>query len=207
LNIAIDIAILLAPRSPQLLGAFAVATWFMRLSAATCLGTIVVIVSLVVLDCYRDWTEQSAMKAATRRVEELGGKLSVDLVGNQYVIVLHGPAITDTQIAELVVLLQPLSQGVLQQHPNHQLFAFNLAGTSVSDVSIEAISTLPVAWLNLNGTQVTDQGLLHLRNQEDLSLMTVADTRITRPGVQAFQGSLPQVWISTGGTDHGLRTE
>ena len=114
---------------------------------------------------------------------------------SDFVVSLRDSAVSDAQIEELVVLLRPLATGSAPSPDVPQKFAFNLAGTGVGDQSMLAISTLPVVWLNLNGTQITDQGLWHFRDQRQLSIVTISGTKVTRPGINAMRDSLPQVWI------------
>ena len=79
------------------------------------------------------------------------------------------------------MLLRPLATGSSPSPDVPRAFAFNLDGTQVGDQSVLAISTLPVAWLSLNGTLITDQGLLHLRDQRRLSIVTISGTKVTQP--------------------------
>jgi hypothetical protein len=111
--------------------------------------------------------------------------------------------VTDDQIEELVLLLQPLAHDAPPTPRLPQTYAFNLSGTKVGDHSLEAISTLPIAWLNLNGTEITDAGLWQLRNQQQLSIVTVSGTKVTSPGIDALRKSLHQVWIPV--SDRDLR--
>jgi hypothetical protein len=171
------------------------AIWFMRLSAVICLAAIVGVLSLFGYDWYRERLNDANIAAAQERVEALGGSLSRDGEDNDYIILLHNSAVNDAQIAELVVLLRPLAAGSSPTPEVPQRFAFNLAGTEVGDPAMRSIATLPVAWLNLNNTKITDDGLLQLRDQRRLHIVTVAGTRVTRPGIQAMRDSLPHVWI------------
>lgn len=171
------------------------AIWFMRLSAAICLAAIVGVLGLFGYDWYRELVNDANMTAAQARVASLGGSLSLDGADNDYIILLHNSQVSDAQIAELVVLLRPLATGSSPTPEVPQRFAFNLAGTEVGDPAVQSISTLPVAWLNLNNTKITDDGLLHLRDQRQLRIVTVSGTRVTRPGIQAIRHSLPHVWI------------
>jgi hypothetical protein len=170
------------------------AIWFMRVSAAICVAAIVSVVGLFGRDWYREAACDAALVAAQERIESLGGSLSRDVVEDNYVIMLQETAIDDEQIAALVLLLQPLAAG--RSSPNvPERFAFNLAGTNVGDPAVQAIATLPVSWLNLNGTRVSDAGLMHLRDQPQLSILTVGGTQVTGPGVDAFRATRPTVWI------------
>ena len=179
------------------------AIWFMRLSAAICLATIVAVLVLVARDWYREAANDSALAAAESHIQSLGGSLSQDTADNNYVVLLHNSAITDAQIEELVALLRPLAIGSSPSPDVPRMFAFNLAGTQVGDQGLLAISTLPVTWLNLNGTRITDQGLLHLRDQRRLSIVTISGTEVTRPGINAMRDSLPHVWVPV--ADRGPR--
>jgi hypothetical protein len=171
------------------------AIWFMRLSAVICLAAIVGVLSLFGYDCYRERVNDANIAAAQERVAALGGSLSLDGEDNDYIILLHDSAVNDAQIAELVVLLRPLATGSSPTPEVPQKFAFNLSGTNVGDPAMRAIATLPVTWLNLNYTKVTDDGLLQMRDQRRLRIVTVNGTRITRPGIQAMRDSQPHVWI------------
>jgi hypothetical protein len=178
----------------MLLGAAAMAIWFMRISAAICIAAIVSVVGLFGYEWYCEAANDAALAAVQEHVESLGGSFSQDVFEDNYVIVLDGPEIGDDHIAGLVVLLQPLTAVRSSPHVPER-FAFNLAGTKVGDPGVQAIATLPVSWLNLNGTQVSDAGLMHLRQQSQLSIVTLSGTRVTRPGIDAFSASKPQVWI------------
>lgn len=171
------------------------ANWFMRLSALICLAAIVGVLSLFGYDWYRERVNDANIVAAQERVASLGGSLSLDGEANDYIILLHNSAVNDAQIAELVVLLQPLATGSSLTPEVPQKFAFNLAGTDVGDPAMQSLATLPVAWLNLNNTKITDDGLWHLRDQQRLRIVTVTGTKVTRPGVQAMRDSLPHLWI------------
>ena len=170
------------------------AIWFMRASAAICIAAIISVVGLFGYDWYREAASDAALAAVEARVESLGGTFSQEVFEDDYVIVLQNSEIDDEQIAGLVVLLRPLA--AVRSSPNvPERFAFNLAGTKVGDPAVQAISTLPVSWLNLNGTQVSDAGLMHLRDQSQLSIVTISGTKVTKPGIEAFRASKPQVWI------------
>lgn len=171
------------------------AIWFMRLSATICLAAIATVLVLLTRDWYREAANDAALSAAQLHVESLGGSLSLDSADDDYIVSLRDSTVSDAQIAELVVLLRPLATGSSPSPDVPRAFAFNLAGTQVGDQSVLAISTLPVAWLNLNGTLITDQGLWHLRDQRQLSIVTISDTKVTRPGINAMRDSLPRVWI------------
>lgn len=170
------------------------AIWFMRVSATICLTAIVSVLGLFGRDWYREASSDAALAAAQEHVESLGGSFSRDVFEDNYVIVLDGPEIGDEHIAGLVVLLKPLA--AVRSSPNvPERFAFNLAGTKVGDPAVQSIATLPVSWLNLNGTQVSDAGLMHLSDQPQLSIVTLSGTRVTRPCIDAFCASRPHVWI------------
>lgn len=176
-------------------GATHMAIWFMRVSATICLAAIVGVVGLFGRDWYREMANDSARLAAQERVTLLGGSMIWEEIGNDYIIALERSEITDAQLVELVTLLQPLARGSSSSANVPQQFAFNLAGTKIGDDGMQAISTLPVSWLNLDGTLITDDGILHMRNQQQMTIMTVGGTKVTRPGVEAIRGSLPHVWI------------
>ena len=178
------------------------AIWFMRLSAAICLAAIVAVLVVVGRDWYREAANDSALAAAHLHINSLGGSLSQDAVDSSFIVSLRDSAVTDAQIEELVALLRPLATGSSPAPDVPRMFAFNLAGTQVGDQGLLAISSLPVMWLNLNGTRITDQGLLHLRDQRQLSIVTISGTEVTRPGINAMRDSLPQVWVPVSDRGH-----
>jgi uncharacterized protein (TIGR02588 family) len=171
------------------------AIWFLRVSAAICLAAIVSVVGLTGRDWYRDAADAAAMATAQQRVEALGGSFSWEAADSEYVIALHNTAVTDAELVELVGLLQPLAGDSPRTPGAMQEFAFNLAGTKIGDEGMQAISALPVAWLNLNDTRITDRGLLHLRNQRRIGIVTVGGTSVTQPGIDTIRLSLPHIWI------------
>ena len=50
-------------------------------------------------------------------------------------------------------------------------------------------------WLRLDGTQVTDAGLVHLKGLRNLETLWLKDTNVTEAGVQELQKALPDCWI------------
>jgi hypothetical protein len=167
------------------------AIWFMRLSATICVATIVGVLGLVGRNWYQDASQEVAFHEARQHVKDLGGTLTTDLGEDNYVITLRGD-VSDAQIEQLIGVLQPVSLRSRWVQPR---FAFDLAGTQVGDEGVLAISTLPVTWLNLNGTHVTDQRLLHLRNQPRMSMLIVNGTKVTKPALSEMEVLMPQLWI------------
>ena len=182
------------------------AIWFLRFAAATCLTITLGALVLAGRHYYQSAADEAAISAARQHVEQLGGSFSIDNHGGNYVIALHGPVITDSELEKLVECLQPLPTGPTQQTRHyHRRFAFNLANTSIGNQGVQAISTLPLTWLNLSDTQITDPALDHLRKQNRLNLVLIAGTKVTKPAIEGLHADLPHLWIPASDTGRQRR--
>jgi hypothetical protein len=171
------------------------AIWFLRFAAAVCLATVVGALGLAGRQFYRSASEEAAISAAQDHVERLGGTFVIDRLDGNYVITLHGPEIDDDDVGQLVGYLQPLPTEPSSRSARHHRFAFNLANSNVGDRGIQELSKLPLSWLNLNNTQITDKALLHLREQDRMGLLLVSQTALTRPAIEDLRETIPQLWI------------
>ena len=171
------------------------AIWFLRFAATICLATVLGALGFAGREFYQSASEKAAISSAQDYVEGLGGSLVLDRLDGNYVIALHGPEIDDQDLESLVVYLQPLPTGPSSRSARHHRFAFNLASSNVGNRGIEEISKLPLSWLNLNNTKITDEALTHLRDQDRLGLLLVAQTAVTRPAIEDLRQTIPQLWI------------
>ncbi|HEX5103585.1 MAG TPA: hypothetical protein VFV87_07240 [Pirellulaceae bacterium] len=176
------------------------AIWFLRLSATLCFTTAAGALSLIGLDWYRHSADEAEYGVARQHVSSLGGRIFKDDYGN-YIIELQRSSVTDAELERLVLALQPLRS----EHSSpdiERMFAFDLSATSVGDRGVQAIADLPLDWLNLNSTQITDGAFPHLYDQERLAVMTVSETHVTWPAIQEMRAHSPHVWIPA--TLHGI---
>jgi hypothetical protein len=52
-----------------------------------------------------------------------------------------------------------------------------------------------LAWLNLNGDKITDQGLVHLHPLSQLVTMDLFSTTITKEGLRKLKQALPRTQV------------
>src|SRR5262245_23556704 len=126
----------------------------------------------------------------------LGALLSVDLVDGYFIVQFPLAETDDHRLAQIIPHLRALSNPSLSLD-YQKAFGIDLSGTKVSDQGLKAISELPLVWVQLNKTSVTDRGLECLRSQRALRLVTVQDTACTTAGMRSLERSLPSCWITT----------
>ena len=57
---------------------------------------------------------------------------------------------------------------------------------------------LGLTYLNLYATEISDTGLLHLKNLSKLKKLYLWQTKVTKAGVADLQKALPQLDVNTG---------
>jgi hypothetical protein len=139
---------------------------------------------------------EQALVAAQEQVHQLGGSLNIDLVDGYYVVKLP-PTATDKEVKELIPHFRRLYTGPSIRSPGDSLgpFAFWLSGTQITDEGIKCLSELPLGYLHLDDTQLTDRGLSYLHRQEGLTLVTLKNTGVTDAGVAALERARPRCWV------------
>ncbi len=90
-----------------------------------------------------------------------------------------------------------------------EIIWLNLAGTEITNDGLEHLATLPLQKLHLERTKIGDDGLKHLKSLKDLTYLNLYDTKVTDAGLEHLQG-LKQlkklfVWKSEV-TDAGIKT-
>ena len=57
------------------------------------------------------------------------------------------------------------------------------------------VSASEVSWVNFEGTQITDAGLVHLKSLAELQSLGLQETQVTEAGVADLQKALPNCQI------------
>jgi hypothetical protein len=79
-----------------------------------------------------------------------------------------------------------------------ELVIVSLAETAVTDDDLALFRDFPfVQTLDLSHTTIGDSGLTHLAGLQALEKLTVIDTKISAPGLKAFQRAHPAVTVVT----------
>lgn len=82
-----------------------------------------------------------------------------------------------------------------------------LSNSQTTDTDLAFLNRLPVCYLHLDGTSITDAGLVHLRDLTRLSWIKLDDTRVTDAGLAHLEGltRLDTLYLNnTRVTDAGL---
>jgi hypothetical protein len=73
------------------------------------------------------------------------------------------------------------------------LRVLELHGTKLTDAGLAYLTQLPLDWLGLSDTGVTDRGVARLCELRSLSGLNIIGTQITREGAARLRKSLPKL--------------
>ncbi len=157
-------------------------------------------------------TASGAMAQAVEKVREAGATVSELARDDARLVVAYHLSLGDRAKDEHLKPLEALSA--------EQVYALNLAGTSISDAGLASVGKLKglvrlhlertaigdeglkhladlpkLEYLNLYGTQVTDAGLQHLKGLTNLKKLFVWQSGVTAKGAAQLQQALPELMI------------
>lgn len=84
----------------------------------------------------------------------------------------------------------------------------NLAGTNVTNDGLKYLAKMPLKKLHLERTKIEDAGLQHLKSFKDLEYLNVYDTKITDAGLEHLKGlkNLKKLYVwKTAVTEAGMK--
>jgi hypothetical protein len=124
--------------------------------------------------------------SASRKASIVLRNLSLGWIDERYVcdverVSLAGTEASDQQIARLAWL------------PKTGHLQLELDGTQLTDAGLNELRGLPLWYLSLNDTKITNAGLVLLPNKAMLSTLRLSDTAVDDHGLPHLQ-SLPRLW-------------
>ena len=84
----------------------------------------------------------------------------------------------------------------------------NLAGTDITNDGLKHLSAMPIQKLHLERTKIGDDGLKHLKSFKDLTYLNVYDTKVTDAGLEHLKDlkNLRKLFVwKSGVTEEGIK--
>lgn len=89
-----------------------------------------------------------------------------------------------------------------------QVVWVNLAGTEVTDQGLQHLAGLPIKKLHLERTKIGDMGLTHLKSFKEMTYLNIYDTQVTDAGLEHLKDlkALKKLFVwKTGVTEEGIK--
>lgn len=121
------------------------------------------------------WSSGKERKAAMTDIRKLGGEIRFDQHQKVYAVILRGPNVRDTALAQLKAI--------------PEIREITLDKTKVTNAGLAHLKGLKnLKKLGIYDTAICDAGLKHLRGMTQMERFTLYSTDVAGPGLKSLQG-------------------